>query len=57
MKKYIATLALVAFTAALYAGDGCGKCAGDKKDGDKAKTEGKCPSGGCSKDKKDEKKS
>lgn len=54
MKKFIALLALVAFTTAVYAGEGCGKCPGDKKDGDKAKTEGKCPAGG---EKKDEKKS
>ncbi len=56
MKKFIAMLALVAFTAATaaYAGEGCGKCPGEKKDCDKAKTEGKCPAGG---DKKDEKKS
>jgi len=52
MKKFIALLALVAFTTAVYAGEGCGKCPGDKKDS--GKTEGKCPAGG---EKKDEKKS
>lgn len=51
MKKFIVMVALVAFTAAVNAGEGCGKC--DKK-GDKPKTEGKCPAGG---EKKDEKKS
>ena len=53
MKKFIAMLALVAFTTAVYAGEGCGKCPGEKKDCDKTKTEGKCPAGG---DKKGDKK-
>ena len=51
MKKFIALLALVAFTTGVYAGADCGKCPG-KKDGDKAKTEGKCPAGGEKKDNK-----
>jgi hypothetical protein len=53
MKKFIALLSLVAFTAGVYAGADCGKCP-SKKDGDKAKTEGKCPAGG-DKEKKDSK--
>ena len=54
MKKIIALVALVAFTFAVQAGEGCGsKCPAGGK-GDKAKSEGSCPAGG---DKKaDEKK-
>ena len=65
MKKFVALMALVAFTFAVQAD--CGKCAGDKqgcdkaksegcckgKDGEKGKDCGKCPAGG---DKKEEKK-
>lgn len=54
MKKFIALLALVAFTFAVQAGSDCGKCPGSKGEGDKAKTEGKCPAGG-EKEKKDSK--
>jgi len=56
MKKLVALLALVAFTFAVQAGDGCGKCPGSKGDAEKAKTEGKCPAGG-DKDKQDAAKS
>ena len=54
MKKFIALLALVAFTFAVQAGSDCGKCPSGKEKGDKAKTEGKCPAGG-DKEKKDDK--
>jgi hypothetical protein len=58
MKKLIALVALVAFTCAVQAD--CGKCPSDKKDCDKAKSEGKCPKDGkCpaggDKEKKDDK--
>jgi len=46
MKKLVALMALVAFTFAVQAGDGCGKCPGSKGEGDKAKSEGTCPAGG-----------
>ena len=46
MKKFIAMVALVAYSAAVYAGADCGKCPDSKKDCDKAKTEGKCPKDG-----------
>ena len=45
MKKILAIMALVAFTFATQAGEGCGKCPGNKDGCDKAKTEGKCPAG------------
>lgn len=45
MKKLVAIMVLVAFTFAVQAGEGCGKCpAGGKSD--KAKSEGQCPAGG-----------
>lgn len=46
MKKFITLFALVAFAVAVQAGESCGKCPGSKGEGDKAKTEGKCPAGG-----------
>jgi len=56
MKKFITLFALVAFAAfAVQAGEGCGKCPSGKGEGDKAKTEGKCPAGG-DKEKQDDKK-
>ena len=56
MKKFITLFALVAFAAfAVQAGESCGKCPGSKGEGDKAKTEGKCPAGG-DKEKQDDKK-
>jgi hypothetical protein len=55
MKKFVALMALVAFTFAVQAD--CGKCTGDKKECDKAKTEGKCAKDAqCSKDGKCQKK-
>jgi hypothetical protein len=46
MKKLVAIMALVAFTFAVQAGEGCGsKCPSGAK-GDKAKSEGSCPAGG-----------
>ena len=44
MKKFVALMALVAFTFAVQAD--CGKCGGDKQGCDKAKSEGKCPEKG-----------
>jgi len=46
MKKIIALVALVAFTFAVQAGEGCGsKCPASGK-GDKAKSEGTSPASG-----------
>jgi hypothetical protein len=52
MKKFVALMALVAFTFAVQAD--CSKCTGDKQDCEKAKTEGKCSKDTkcCSKDAK-----